>query len=117
MAGENKNILLVDDEPKILEVVFSALESHGFHVSTAEKGRRALEIFEKENLSLVLLEHMLPDIPGEELCALLYAKNSAFPIIVLTAKVDEEDVLKGLCIGADDYIPKLFSLKVLRIIG
>lgn len=108
-----KKILVVDDEVKILEVVKSLLESIGFAVFAAETGTQALEIFERENLSLVLLDLMLPDITGEELCAIM-RKKSRVPIIMLTAKVEEADMLKGLGIGADDYITKPFSLKILR---
>lgn len=110
---KDRRVLVVDDEPKILEVVSSTLESHGFIVFTVDNGRQALQIFEKENLSLVLLDLMLPDISGEELCTVI-RKKSRIPIIMLTAKADEEDMLKGLDIGADDYIAKPFSLKVLR---
>lgn len=108
-----KQVLVVDDEPKILEVVSSVLESQGFIVFIAENGKQALQIFEKEDLSLVLLDLMLPDITGEELCTTM-RKKSRVPIIMLTAKASEEDMLKGLDIGADDYITKPFSLKVLR---
>ncbi|MDR2753531.1 MAG: response regulator transcription factor [Oscillospiraceae bacterium] len=112
MARAAKNILAVDDEPKILEVVASFLESKGYVVHTAENGRKALEVFEKQSISLVLLDLMLPDISGEEVCARL-RKKSRVPIIMLTAKSEETSHLKGLEIGADDYITKPFSLKVL----
>lgn len=113
MVEKIKKILAVDDEPKILEVVSSVLRSQGFIVYTAESGKQALQIFEKENISLVLLDLMLPDISGEEVCARI-RKKSRVPIIMLTAKVEEENMLEGLNIGADDYIIKPFSLKVLR---
>lgn len=109
---ENKNILAVDDEPKILEVIASFLQSKGYTIYTAENGKKALEIFEKHNISLVLLDLMLPDIPGEEVCARI-RKKSRVPIIMLTAKSGEASHLNGLDIGADDYITKPFSLKVL----
>ncbi|MDR3076331.1 MAG: response regulator, partial [Synergistaceae bacterium] len=63
-----KNILAVDDEPKILEVVASFLESRGLAVFSAETGSRALEIFDRENISLILLDLQLPDISGEDIC-------------------------------------------------
>jgi DNA-binding response OmpR family regulator len=107
-----KNILAVDDEPKILEVVTSLLESKGYKVFTAENGRKALDVFEKNNIALVLLDLMLPDISGEEVCAVI-RKKSRVPIIMLTAKSEEISHLNGLTIGADDYITKPFSLKVL----
>jgi DNA-binding response OmpR family regulator len=112
MSGVGKNILAVDDEPKILEVVASLLESKGYKAYTAENGKQALEVFEKNNISLVLLDLMLPDISGEEVCAAI-RKKSRVPIIMLTAKSEEASHLNGLGLGADDYITKPFSLKVL----
>lgn len=108
----NKNILAVDDEPKILEAVKAFLESKGYTVCTAQNGRQALEIFEKENIALILLDLMLPDISGEEVCKRI-RKKSRVPIIMLTAKSEEANQLDGLDIGADDYITKPFSLKVI----
>lgn len=110
----NKNILVVDDEPKILEVVTSFLESKGYTVYTAATGNEALEVFEKKNLSLILLDLMLPDISGEEVCAVI-RKKSRIPIIMLTAKTSEDSHLNGMEIGADDYITKPFSLKLLAV--
>lgn len=107
-----KKVLVIDDEVKIIEVVKSFLESKGFIVFSAEDGKRALEIFESENLSLVILDLMLPDLSGEEICAFI-RKKSRVPIIMLTAKIEEIDMLKGLNIGADDFMTKPFSLKEL----
>lgn len=107
-----KNILVVDDEPMILEVICSLLESKGYQVTSAESGKQALELFDTKNFSLVLLDLMLPDISGEEVCITL-RKKSRIPIIMLTAKVDEEDIVDGLFLGADDYITKPFGLKEL----
>jgi DNA-binding response OmpR family regulator len=112
VTAKIKNILAVDDEPKILEVVVSFLENRGFAVFAAETGVRALEIFDRENIALVLLDLMLPDIRGEDVCRAIRRKSRA-PIIMLTAKVEEENLLEGLGIGADDYITKPFSLKEL----
>jgi DNA-binding response OmpR family regulator len=112
MASAGKNILIVDDEPKILEVVTSLLESRGYKVYAAENGRQALDMFDKNNISLIVLDLMLPDISGEEVCAAI-RKKSRVPILMLTAKSDEASHLNGLNIGADDYITKPFSLKVL----
>ena len=108
----SKTILAVDDEIKILDVVKSFLESKGFTVITAENGEQALLQFEKNNISLILLDLMLPDIMGEEICKTIRRK-SRVPIIMLTAKVEEADMLTGLHIGADDYITKPFSLAAL----
>lgn len=113
MKNDLKKVLVVDDEVKILEVVKSFLESKGYSVSCAENGKQAFSIFEKENISLVILDLMLPDISGEEICIRL-RQRSRIPIIMLTAKVEEEDILKGLNIGADDYLTKPFRLKELH---
>jgi DNA-binding response OmpR family regulator len=112
MPIPSKQILAVDDEPKILEAVASFLESKGYKVYTAQTGTQALELFEKNNISLILLDLMLPDIPGEAVCASI-RKTSRVPIIMLTAKSEEASQLNGLDMGADDYITKPFSLKVL----
>lgn len=108
-----RNILVVDDEEKILEVVSSYLEAKGFQVYTAETGKEGLEIFDRESISFVILDLMLPDTPGEEVCQIL-RKRSRVPIIMLTAKTVEDDMLHGLDLGADDYITKPFSLKELH---
>ena len=101
-------ILVVDDEVKIIEVVKAYLETQGYQVFTAENGRKALEVFTKVEPNLVLLDLMLPDISGEQVCASL-RKVSRVPIIMLTAKVAEEEMLRGMDIGADDYVTKPFS--------
>ncbi|MDR1192665.1 MAG: response regulator transcription factor [Peptococcaceae bacterium] len=107
-----RNMLAVDDEPKILEVVSALFESKGFNVFTAASGREAVTISGRENLSLIVLDLMLPDISGEEVCREV-RRHSRVPIIMLTAKVEENDLLNGLGIGADDYLTKPFSLKEL----
>lgn len=108
----SKSILIVDDEPKILEVVSAYLRNKGYRIFTAECGLTALEIFERQNIALILLDLMLPDMSGEEICRTIRRK-SRVPILMLTAKVDEASQINGLSIGADDYIVKPFSLKVL----
>jgi len=113
MKGEKKKVLVVDDEVKISEVIKSFLESKGYVVFTAEDGRQAFSIFEKENIAFVILDLMLPDMPGEEICSRLRQK-SRVPILMLTAKVGEEDLLRGLGVGADDYLTKPFRLKELH---
>lgn len=113
MKSGRKQVLVVDDEVKILEVIKSFLESKGYAVFTAENGRQAFSVFEKENISFVILDLMLPDFSGEEICMRLRQK-SRVPILMLTAKVEEEDLLKGLEIGADDYLTKPFRLKELH---
>lgn len=115
-AGKGCNmaqtVLVVDDEPMIREAVASYLMQQGFQVFSADNGRAALAIFEREAITFVILDLMLPDMSGEEICMLL-RKKSGVPILMLTAKTQEEDVLNGLQIGADDYMTKPFSLKEL----
>jgi DNA-binding response OmpR family regulator len=112
LDADCRNILVVDDEVKIIEVVKSYLESRGFTVFCALNAAGAFDTFERERIALIILDLMLPDMPGEEICAAIRRK-SRVPIIMLTARVEEENILKGLAIGADDYITKPFSLKEL----
>ena len=121
MSGENRiakesrmtdgmNILVVDDERMIREAVSSYLEKQGCRVFQAETGQEALRTFQRESISFVILDLMLPDLSGEEVCMQI-RKQSQVPVIMLTAKTMEQDMLNGLDIGADDYITKPFSLK------
>ena len=104
----NRKILVVEDEKNILEVIEAYLLKEGFRVITAEDGEMALELFKTEKIHLIVLDLMLPKISGEEVCTTIRA-TSDIPIIMLTAKVDEDDKIEGLTIGADDYITKPFS--------
>lgn len=108
MGSSAKRILVVDDEPKIVEVVKSYLENSGYQVYEAYTGKQANELFEIINPSLIILDLMLPDTTGEEICRTL-RKKSKVPIIMLTAKIEEENILNGLGTGADDYVTKPFS--------
>jgi DNA-binding response OmpR family regulator len=101
-------VLVVDDEPKIVEVVGSYLKKAGFIPVCAENGAQALEVFEKERPCLVILDLMLPDLSGEVVCRRLRAR-SRVPIIMLTARVQDADAVRGLGLGADDYVTKPFS--------
>jgi len=105
-------ILIVDDEPSIVESVKYNLEKEGFKVYTASDGKKALDAFGKEKPDLVILDLMLPELNGEEVCKYI-RKKSDIPIIMLTAKGDEVDVVVGLEIGADDYMTKPFSMREL----
>lgn len=105
-------VLVVDDEVKITEVVKSYLEADGYKVYRAYGGKQALNLFKTTNPDAVILDLMLPDISGEEICKEI-RKDSRVPIIILTAKSQEEDMLLGLDLGADDYIVKPFSPKEL----
>ncbi len=105
-------ILIIDDEPKIVDVLKSFLQSKEFTVLSAEDGEKGLALFESNPVSLILLDLMLPGISGESLCRTI-RKTSRIPIIMLTAKIQESDVINGFDYGADDYITKPFSLKEL----
>lgn len=108
-----KNVLVVDDEAMIRESVSAYIAKQGYHVFTAENGEEALDIFQKNPIIFVILDLMLPGMSGEEICQRI-RKQSRVPIIMLTAKTQEDDVLNGLGIGADDYVTKPFSVKQLH---
>ncbi|MDR1930013.1 MAG: response regulator transcription factor [Treponema sp.] len=105
---EKQTVLAVDDEEKILDLVKSYLEINGYRGICAKTGKEALALFEENAVSLVLLDLMLPDLSGEELCRRIRSV-SEIPIIMLTARTDEESVIRGLNMGADDYVCKPFS--------
>lgn len=109
---DKKRILVVDDEIKIVEVVKSYLEKEGYLVCGAYNGKDGIEAFETFNPSLAILDLMLPDMTGEDICKAIRNK-SRIPIIMLTAKVDEKSILNGFEVGADDYVTKPFSTKQL----
>lgn len=106
------NVLAVDDEAKITEALSDYLTHKGCNVLTAANGREALELFRSKQIDFLILDLMLPDMTGEEICRKI-REASSVPIIMLTAKSQEEDMLRGLQLGADDYIKKPFSLKEL----
>jgi DNA-binding response OmpR family regulator len=108
MAGTPRKVLVVDDEPKIVEVVAGYLVRAGFTPVSAATGAEALALFETARPCLVILDLMLPDLSGEIVCRRLRAR-SRVPIIMLTAKIEDADAVKGLSIGADDYVTKPFS--------
>lgn len=112
MMNDVKTILVVDDEPKIVEVVEAYLKKEGFGVLTAMDGEKALSLFKNEVVHLIVLDLMLPKISGEEVCNKIRA-TSDIPIIMLTAKSEEDDKIEGLAIGADDYLTKPFSAREL----
>ena len=107
----NDVILLIEDEKNILELVKYNLEKEGFRVLTASKGTTGLEIALKEKPKLLILDLMLPEMNGLEICKILKQnpKTKSLPIIMLTAKGTESDKVLGLELGADDYITKPFS--------
>jgi DNA-binding response OmpR family regulator len=103
-----KSVLVVDDEEKIVDVIASYLEREGFTAHKAFTGMEALRSYEKFRPALVILDLMLPDMPGEKVCMEL-RKRGRVPVLMLTAKVEEQDLLKGFQAGADDYLAKPFS--------
>ena len=107
-----RTILVVDDEPTLRETLAEALESEGHRVVTAADGREALVRFRADRPDLVLLDLMLPELSGIEVCRIIRAE-SGVPIIMLTAKDAELDKVVGLELGADDYVTKPFSLREL----
>ncbi|NLJ79232.1 MAG: response regulator transcription factor, partial [Tissierellia bacterium] len=104
----NRTILIVEDEKNISNVIKAYLIREGFNVIIAENGVEALELFNSEHIHLIILDLMLPKLSGEQVCTSIRA-TSDIPIIMLTAKVDEDDKIEGLSIGADDYVSKPFS--------
>lgn len=105
-------ILLVDDEPMIIDSLTYSLRREGFEVATASDGNQALRAFDTAHPDLVVLDIRLPDIDGLEVCRRLRAKSTV-PIIMLTALGNELDRVVGLEVGADDYLPKPFSFREL----
>lgn len=106
--GEKETIVLVDDEEEILDLLTVYLKNENYIVKVFTKGVSALEYIEENGADLVILDVMLPDMDGFSICRKLREKYF-FPIIMLTAKNEESDVLNGLTLGADDYITKPFK--------
>jgi DNA-binding response OmpR family regulator len=113
MASQAPRILLVDDELAVQKLLTFPLRKDGYDVVPAATGREALERFRDGEFDLVVLDIMLPQVDGFEVCRQLRAR-SAVPIIMLTAKAEEFDKVLGLELGADDYITKPFSMREFR---
>jgi two-component system, OmpR family, response regulator len=107
-----RKILVVDDEKRIVEIVKAYLEKDGFQVASAFEGRTALQIARKEKPDLIVLDLMLPEVNGWDVCRTL-RKESDVPVIMLTARDDVTDKIVGLELGADDYVTKPFDPKEL----
>lgn len=103
-----KRVLIVDDEDKIRDVLVTYLTENGYETMEAKNGSEAKLWIQKGKVDMVLLDLMLPDITGEELCKSIREENEV-PIIILTGKTDEKSMISGLSMGADDYIMKPFS--------
>jgi two-component system response regulator RegX3 len=102
-------ILVVDDDPGVVDVVAFALRSDGFDVETAADGERALELAQRRPYDVMVLDLMLPRLSGTEVCRRLRASGNSVVIVMLTARDAEVDRVIGLEVGADDYVPKPFS--------
>ncbi|MZP28281.1 response regulator [Heliobacterium undosum] len=110
LSNENIRILAVEDEAGLLKLVVAYLEQEGFAVKGAVTGREALQTFKDWQPHLLVLDRMLPDISGEEVCRQI-RRESDIPILMLTAKAGEDHLVEGLSLGADDYVTKPFSPK------
>jgi DNA-binding response OmpR family regulator len=107
-VGENRKIVVIDDEPSVREVVRAYLEKDGFLVFVAGTGSEGLSLVERMRPGLIVLDLMLPDVSGEEICREIRARSD-MPILMLTAKAAEDERVAGLLLGADDYLVKPFS--------
>ena len=116
MEKSKKQILIIEDEPDIQELLSFNLDNNGYKVYTASNGEKGLEVARKEHPDLILLDLMLPGIHGLDVCRIIKSdqETSGISIIMLTALGQEEDIIKGLETGADDYVTKPFSLQVLE---
>jgi DNA-binding response OmpR family regulator len=108
-----KTILVVDDEPHIVLGLRDALEFEGFRVIAADKGRDAIALARAESPDAIILDLMLPDLNGYAVCSELRRLNALVPIVMLTARSQETDKVRGLDAGADDYVTKPFGVNEL----
>ena len=108
-----ERILVVEDDPSILTGLADLFQGEGYDVSTALDGREALRLFQSEKPALVLLDIMIPELSGYDVCREIRRLDQATPILMLTAKGEEVDKVVGLELGADDYIVKPFGVKEL----
>ena len=109
----NFKILIVEDEPSISEAVEAYIKRAGYDTLTAFDGQEALKLWQEQQPDLIVLDLMLPKLNGVDVCKIIRAENSQVPIIMLTAKSSDADVVNGLDSGANDYVSKPFSMRVL----
>lgn len=107
------NILIIEDDPALLRGLKDNFEAQGYNVRTANDGQKGLDALLKEPPDLVLLDLMLPKVNGYEICRAARERKLDFAIIMLTAKGQEEDIVRGLEVGADDYVTKPFGIREL----
>ena len=108
-----KRILIIEDDPALLRGLKDNFETAGYSVRTANDGQKGLDSLFKEEPHLLLLDLMLPKVNGYEICRQARSRQLAMPIIMLTARGQEEDIVRGLELGADDYVTKPFSIREL----
>src|SRR6266545_562864 len=108
-------ILIVDDEPEMVRGLEDNLRFEGYQTVSARDGRQALELALREAPDLILLDVMMPDMSGWDVCRQLRAKSIDVPVIMLTARGEEVDRVRGLELGADDYVTKPFSLREVKL--
>jgi DNA-binding response OmpR family regulator len=108
-----ETVLIVEDDPTMLRALKDNFEFHGYKILAAEDGEEGLNAALNAKPDLILLDIMLPKINGYEVCRLIRREKLAMPIVMLTAKGEESDIVLGLNLGADDYVTKPFSIKEL----
>lgn len=108
-----REVLVVEDEPQMRALLTDNLEFEGYHVTAVESGEQALVELTRRAASLVIVDLMLPGMSGFELCERLRRRGTRVPIIILTARTHEQDRVRGLDLGADDYVSKPFSVQEL----
>jgi DNA-binding response OmpR family regulator len=113
MATAKKTILVVDDEPHIVMGLRDALEFEGFRVIAASNGREGIALAKTESPDAIILDLMLPDVNGYAVCEEVRRTNALVPIVMLTARSQETDKVRGLDAGADDYVTKPFGVNEL----
>jgi two-component system OmpR family response regulator len=105
-----QHLLIVDDEENLRSMLAAALRHHGFTITSAADGREALRLVAEERPDLVVLDVMMPELDGFEVCRRLRADGDRTPVVFLTARDDTDDKVRGLTLGGDDYLQKPFSL-------
>jgi DNA-binding response OmpR family regulator len=108
-----KSILIIEDDQTLLRALRDNFESRGFEVQTATEGKTALDLARRDEVDVILLDIMLPEVNGYEICRSVRDASVSTPIVMLTAKGQEDDIVRGLELGADDYLTKPFSIREL----
>ena len=110
----SQHVLIAEDDRNLQQGLLDLLEAEGYRVTTADNGRQALDLFHAETFDLLLLDVMMPEMSGYDVCREVRKNDANVPIIILTAKGEEIDKVVGLELGADDYVTKPFGLHELR---